>query len=163
MDSSQEIQALYSDVQRFTKKLLKKTVDSPPPVSLVENDEMLTRYHESSSRSLVPHAFYRPYNPEIIYVLSGHSKRDLGPTLAHEFTHSWQSRHCPQQDRQVKEGFATWVGYKYALARGYRREASALKRRRDHDYGQGLRHCLAIEKKKGVKGLLEFVTTETKF
>lgn len=163
IDTEAEVQALYKEVQAYVAELTGKKVDSPPPIRLVQRDEMQTRYAESASRIIDVHAFYRPYNPEMIYVLSGHSADDLGPTLAHEFTHAWQSRHCPQQDTQVKEGFATWVGYKFALSKGNRWKANEYMSFRDNDYGGGLRHCLGIEKKKGIKGLLKFVTTESKF
>lgn len=163
IDTEAEIQALYLDVQRYVSKLTGKKVDSPPPIRLVQRDEMETRYAESASRMISVHAFYRAYNPEIIYVLSGHSASDLGPTLAHEYTHAWQSRHCPQQDRQVTEGFATWVGYKYAKSKRYGWKVREIKSFDDHDYGDGLDHCLKIEKKSGIKGLLKFVSKERAF
>jgi hypothetical protein len=163
IDTPQEMDALYRDVQRFVEGLTGLKVDKLPPVLLVASDEMDTKFAESSGRSLRAHAFYKPYNPEIIYVLSGHSAYDLGPTLAHEFTHAWQSRHCPSQDRMVTEGFASWVGYKYALTKGYREQASQMLGARDPDYGEGLKHCLEIEKSSGVKGLVEWVRKNAKF
>ncbi len=157
IDTPAEIDGLYKEVQRFVEGLTGLKVDSLPPVRLVLSDEMETKFVEGSGRSMRPHAFYRPYNPEMIYVLTGHSAYDLGPTLAHEFTHAWQSRHCPQQDRMLKEGFATWVGYKYAQSKGYHSMMSGMLSLRDPDYSEGLRRCLEIEKKSGVKGLLDFV------
>ncbi len=158
-----QLDQLYTDVRNFVAKLTGKPVKDFPPVQLVEKDEMATRWVESSGRSFAAHAFYSPYNPEIIYVLSGHSASDLGPTLAHEFTHAWQSRNCPSQDRQLSEGFATWVEYKYAVSKGYQWKVNQILSKRDHDYGEGLKHCLAIEKKDGVPGLIKFVTTESRF
>jgi hypothetical protein len=163
VDTPAEIDALYKEVQRYLEGMTGLKVDTLPPVMLVQGDEMDTRFAEGSGRSFRAHAFYQPYNPEIIYVLSGHSAYDLGPTLAHEFTHAWQSRHCPQQDRMLKEGFASWVGYKYAQSKGYTGQMSAMLGARDPDYGEGLRKCLEIEKKSGVKGLLQFVRTAAKF
>lgn len=163
IDSEAELQPLYREVQRYVETLTGKKVDKAPPVLLVQADEMETRFAEGSGRSFRPHAFYRAYNPEIIYVLSGHSAYDLGPTLAHEFTHAWQSRHCPQQDRMLSEGFATWVGYKYAQSRGFHRQMSQMQGSRDPDYGEGLRRCLEIEKRSGVKGLVEFVQKAARF
>lgn len=163
IDTTAEIASLYREVQRYVETLTGLKVDSSPPVRLVQSDELDTRFTESSGRAFKAHAFYRPYNPEQIYALSGHSAYDLGPTLAHEFTHAWQSRHCPQQDRMLKEGFATWVGYKYAQSKGYTEQAAQMTRLSDPDYGEGLRKCLEIEKKSGVKGLVEFVRKSTKF
>lgn len=164
IDTSAEIETLYKEIQNFVQSLTGVKVDaSAVPVRLVQADELDTRFAESSGRSFRAHAFYRAYNPEIIYVLSGHSAYDLGPTLAHEYTHAWQSRVCPPQDRMVTEGFASWVGYKYALSKGYSEQAQQMLRARDPDYGEGLKHCLELEKKSGVKGLVEFVRKASKF
>ena len=163
IDSAGEMDALYREIQRYLDTLTDLKVDRAPPVILVQADEMDTRFAEGSGRSFRAHAFYQPYNPEIIYVLSGHSAYDLGPTLVHEFTHAWQSRHCPQQDRQLKEGFASWVAYKYAQSKGYTDQMSQMLGTRDPDYGDGLKKCLAIEKQSGVKGLLAFIQKESKF
>lgn len=163
IDTTGELDALYKEIQRYLDTLTGLKVDKAPPVMLVQADEMDTRFAESSGRSFRAHAFYKPYNPEIIYVLSGHSAYDLGPTLAHEFTHAWQSRHCPQQDRMLKEGFASWVGYKYAQSKGYTNQMSQMMQASDPDYGEGLKKCLAIEKQTGVKGLLAFVQTKSNF
>lgn len=163
IDSPGEIDTLYKEVQRFLEALTGLKVDKAPPVMLVQADEMDTRFAEGSGRSFRAHAFYQPYNPELIYVLSGHSAYDLGPTLAHEFTHAWQSRHCPQQDRMLKEGFASWVAYKYAQSKGYTDQMSQMMRATDPDYGEGLRKCLTIEKQSGVKGLLAFVQKAERF
>jgi hypothetical protein len=163
VDTPQEMDALYREVQKYVEGLTGLKVDRLPPVMLVQSDEMDTRFAEGSGRSFRAHAFYRAYNPEIIYVLSGHSSYDLGPTLAHEFTHAWQSRHCPQQDRMLSEGFASWVGYKYAQSRGYTEQMSQMMGSRDPDYGEGLKKCLEIEKRSGGKGLVEFVRKNSRF
>lgn len=164
IDTTAEIETLYKEIQNFVQTLTGVKVDaSTVPVRLVQADELDTRFAESSGRSFRAHAFYRAYNPEMIYVLSGHSAYDLGPTLAHEYTHAWQSRVCPPQDRMVTEGFASWVGYKYALSKGYSEQAQQMLRARDPDYGEGLKHCLEIEKRAGVKGLVEFVRKASKF
>ena len=164
IDSPGEIETLYREIQSFVHTLTGVKVEAASiPIRLVQSDEMDTRFAESSGRSFRAHAFYQPYNPEMIYVLSGHSAYDLGPTLAHEYTHAWQSRLCPAQDRMVTEGFATWVGYKYALSKGYTEQARQMMTLRDPDYGEGLKKCLEIEKRSGIKGLVAFVRKEQKF
>ena len=164
IDTPQEAESLYLEVQRFVQTLtLGLKVDKAPPIMLVEADEMDTRWVETSGRSMQAHAFYRAYNPEMIYALSGHSPFDLGPTLAHEFTHAWQSRFCPSQDRMVTEGFATWVEYKYAQSKGYSDHLAALRSLREPDYAEGLAKCLEMEKRLGAKGLVEWMRKNTKF
>ena len=163
IDTPAKAEALYKEVQSFVQTLTGVKVEGAPPLRLVQSDELDTRFAESSGRSFRAHAFYQPYNPEMIYLLTGHSAYDLGPTLAHEFTHAWQSRTCPPQDRMVTEGFASWVGYKYALSKGYHEQAQRMLGARDPDYGEGLRRCLEIEKKSGVKGLVKFVRESANF
>lgn len=154
---------LYKNVQRFVEGLTKAKVDRAPPLRLVQADEMDTRFAEGSGRSSKAHAFYSPYNPEQITLLSGHSAYDLGPTLAHEFTHAWQSRHCPQQDRMIKEGFASWVAYKYAQSQGYSGQMTRMLQATDPDYGEGLKRCLDLEKKLGPSGLISWMQKNSKW
>ncbi len=163
IDTPAKADALYKEVQSFVQTLTGVKVDGAPPLRLVQSDELDTRFAESSGRSFRAHAFYQPYNPEMIYLLTGHSAIDLGPTLAHEFTHAWQSRTCPPQDRMVTEGFASWVGYKFAVSKGYHEQARGMLGARDPDYGEGLKRCLEIEKKSGVKGLVKFVREAASF
>ncbi len=163
ISTDSQIESLYVEVRLFVHRLTGMPLKEYPPVRLVEQDEMATRWTEVSHRSFQTHAFYQAYNPEQIYVLSGHSASDLGPTLAHEYTHAWQSRLSPPQDRQLKEGFATWVEYKYALSKGYQWKVDQILRKNDFDYGQGLQRCLEIEKREGIPGLIKFVTTAERF
>ena len=133
-----------------------------PPIRLCDKDELQTKFVEGG-RAMDVAAFYRPYNPEQVYLLSGTSPVELKAVLSHELTHAWQSRKCPQQDRALSEGFATWTQYQYFLAQGERREAEALTRHRDPDYGASLVKLLALEKKLGRKGLVDWVQKARNF
>lgn len=154
-----QLAPIYAKVQQFVKTSLGGMVISPaPPAEVVDQDEIQTRF-TASGRSMDVDGFYRPYNPEQIYILSGQTKVETGAVLAHEYTHAWQSRNCPLQDRALTEGFATWVQYKYYVAHGDSREAIELTRNPDPDYGASLLELLALEKKVGPAGVIEFART----
>ena len=158
--TQQQAETLYKEVRTFVDTLLGGQMDRVPEVRVVDKDEIQTR---KGGRAVQVTGFYRAYNPEMVYVLSGHTAKELGPTIAHEYTHAWQSRNCPSQDRTLKEGFAVWVEYQYLLAKGERNEASSLLDTGRPDYDEGLQKCLEVEKKQGRKGLLKFVTTQGNF
>lgn len=129
---------LASQVQSFMQQLLgKEGTGDLPPIQLVDWDEMQTKFVESG-RSMEVAAFYRPYNPEMVYLMTGETEIDSCGHLAHELTHAWQSRACPSQDRALKEGMACWVQYQYLLSRGARAEAERITRHQDPDYGASL-------------------------
>lgn len=163
IDTPQKAEGLYKEIQQFVEKLTAKKIAKAPPMRLILSDEMDTLFAERSGRSFRAHAFYSPYNPEMIYLLSWHSPIDLGPTLAHEYTHAWQSRFCPSQDRMVSEGFATWVGYKYAQSKGYTKQMLQMQRTPDPDYAEGLKRCLELEKKLGAAGLTSWMQKNSRW
>lgn len=156
-----EARLLYSEVRSYVARLIKGK-QRVPDIQVVDKDELQTKMIESG-RAIQVLGFYRAYNPEMIYVLSGHSKSELAPIVAHEYVHAWQSDNCPQQDRAMTEGFATWVQYKYLISQGRVTEARGLLSTGRPDYDDGLNACLKLEKQKGISGLLKFVTTEGKF
>lgn len=129
-----------------------------PPIRMCDKDELQTR-HSEHGRSLDVIGFYAPYNPEMVYLLTGEPAVELQSVMAHEYTHAWQSRNCKQQDRAVTEGFASLVCYKWLLKKGLYAKAEALTRHSDPDYGASLVSLLAREKRIGWKPLVEWVKT----
>ncbi len=154
---------LYAEVQTFIKGTLGGIAITPwPPVQCVDKDELQTKFSEGG-RSMNVGGFYRPYNPEMIYILSYEPRLEAGAVLAHEYTHAWQTRNCPQQDRAVTEGFASWVEYKYLLSKGERAQAEQIKQKNDPDYGAALVKILEQEKKLGSPAkLIEWARTAKK-
>lgn len=129
------------------------------PLKFRTRDEVSVENNGSGGRTMELDGFYRPYNPEEIWVVSGLSAaRTLG-VMAHEMTHCWQSDNAPLQDRKLKEGFARWVQYHVLLHEGYTSAAYALTRSGDDDYLGGLLALLAVEKQKGVKGVIDLART----
>lgn len=132
------------------------------PLKFRTRDEVSVENNGNGGRTMELDGFYRPYNPEEIWVVSGLSAaRTLG-VMAHEMTHCWQSDNAPLQDRKLKEGFARWVQYHVLLNEGYTSAAYALTRFGDDDYLGGLLALLAVEQQKGVKGVIELARTASR-
>ncbi len=158
----EQLEQIYTSVRKFVQNTLKGlSITPPPPVKLADLDEIQTKFSETG-RSMEVGGFYRPYNPEMIYILSGYQPEECAAVLVHEYTHAWQSRNCPLQDRALKEGFATWVEYKYLMSIGRPRKAFRLTQKNDPDYGASLIKLLAYEKKTNPHKVIEYARTHKK-
>lgn len=131
------VAVLAGQIQSYMVSQLGPEARSLPPIQLVDQDELQTKFNESG-RAVAVVAFYRPYNPEMVYLLSGETELNSCGHLVHELTHAWQSRTCQAQDRALSEGFACWVQYQYLMSRGAQSEAQALTHHQDPDYGASL-------------------------
>jgi len=100
----------------------------------------------------------------IIYVLRGSSPDSAFETLAHEYAHVWQARHCPRNQELIfKEGFAEWVSYRAMVHRKMYSRAEEKLKETDAIYGEGLRKMLELERKIGRRELINYVKTHTSF
>lgn len=152
-----KVDRLALEVNNYLKQLLgKEHTSNLPPIQLVDLDELQTKFNEGG-RAMSVVAFYRPYNPEMVYLLSGESELQSCSHLVHELTHAWQSRACPPQDRALTEGFACWVQYQYLVSRGETAEAQRLTQHRDPDYGASLRKLLPRSQALGKEKFLQAV------
>ncbi len=156
-----QAETLYSKVVKFADGLLKDKVKPLPPVRICDDDELQTRFIEGG-RAMQVAGFYQPYNPEQIYIRSYETLVEAGGTLAHEYTHAWQSRHAVQQDRALKEGFANWVEYHYLISIGEPGRAASLTQSSDPDYGASLQRLLELERKSGKAAVIKLGRTGTK-
>lgn len=125
-------------------------------------DEIQVQHCSTGGRSISVGGYYRPYDPETIWIVAGQSRVDTAADMVHELTHAWQSTNAPQQDRMISEGFAMWCQYKVLLMMGQEKKASYLLGITDPDYGDGLRLYIGIEAKGGLPAVLEFAKTATK-
>lgn len=154
-----ELDGLFTKVRKYVDKELGGTAVSPSLyVQIADKDELQTKLNEGG-RAVDANGFYQPYNPEKIYILTGLTRGECAGVAAHEYTHAWQSRNCPSQDRALTEGFACWVQYHYLVSAGFPEDARQLLRRSDADYGQSLHKLLEMEKKIGVKKVIEYART----
>jgi hypothetical protein len=148
---------LQQSVVTYLQSLLGPTALKPcPPVKVVDQDEIQTKF-TASGRSIQVSGFYQANNPEMVYLLSGSPPIELLSVMSHEYTHAWQSRNCPAQDRALSEGFACWTQYKFLVSRGELNRAEQLTRHQDSDYGASLVKILEREKKIGPVKLVEWV------
>lgn len=155
-------QTLAREANAFLTRLLgPKHTATLPPIQLVDLDEMQTKSNEGG-RAVDAVAFYRPYNPEMVYVLSGETELDICQHLVHELTHAWQSRACPPQDRALKEGFASWMQYQYLVSKGAMDKARLLPYHQDPDYGASLALLLKREAALGQARFLQAVQKATR-
>jgi len=131
------------------------------PLKYRTRDEVMVENNSTGGRTIDLDGFYRPYNPEEIWIVSGLSvPRTLG-AMAHELTHAWQSTESPLQDRKLKEGFARWIQYKVMVSQGYDEVAAGLRSEPDPDYGGGLRALLEIEERQGPAAVIEVARKKT--
>ena len=157
--SQTELDSIFAKIRKYVDKELGGEVVSPSLyVQIADKDELQTKLNEGG-RAVDANGFYQPYNPEKIYILTGLTRGDCSGVAAHEYTHAWQSRNCPSQDRALTEGFACWVQYHYLVSAGFRDDAKDLLGRSDADYGQSLHKLLEMEKKVGMKKVIEFART----
>lgn len=102
--------------------------------------------------------FYRKGDNFSIYVLYGLRPNDLYQVLAHELAHAWMSENAKsERSLEESEGFAQWVAYHFLGHRGLQ-EQQQLLLAGDDVYASGLRLMLQIEKERGRRGVIEFVT-----
>ena len=99
---------------------------------------------------------------ETIFIITGIAEDRAWITLAHELTHFWQKRNCPNpQDLALLEGFAEWTAYKLAEHHELYRAMLSMRRNVAEPYHTGLHTLLALEQKLGVQGVIQFARTET--
>ena len=157
--TQEQLEDLYDGVQRFLRNdETGVLVNFDLQVKLADRDEFYTQLARGG-RAIAAVGFYSPYNPERIFILKGREKLESSSTLVHEYTHAWQSRNCPSQDRALSEGFACYVQYRYLQSLGRRGMAQRLTTNSDPDYGASLKTLLAYERKVGVKGVVEYAKT----
>jgi hypothetical protein len=138
------------------------TVDRTILLKVRPREEVQVHFNSTGSRNISVGGYYQAFNPETIWMVAGHSKTRTTSDIAHELAHAWQSSNCPLQDRIITEGFATWCGFKTALMLGDRDFASRILGITAPDYAEGLKLFLAVEKKEGIPGVIQFARTATK-
>ena len=106
-------------------------------------------------------AFGRKYSSIIkadIYILKYIPSDVAYRVLSHELAHAWhEERMDARKPQLIIEGFAEWVSYTLLRQKGLKHMAKSMTTRNDV-YGKGLKEMLRIQKKRGFKGVLEYVT-----
>ena len=153
----QVAQSLYQMVIQQSRAIFEKDVQHIPLLRIVEPAELavVRQRHQLSLPTLsaaklhVLGFFEQQGQMRAIYIERALPRATLIGTLAHEYAHAWQADHAPhKQDLFRREGFAEWLSWSVLVALGHTREAARATRRED-EYGQGLRHFIALEKRAG--------------
>ena len=99
---------------------------------------------------------------ETVYIITGIAKDRAWITLAHELTHFWQKRNCPNPQALVLlEGFAEWTAYKLAEHNALHRAMLSKRRNVAEPYHTGFHAFLGLEQKIGIQGVIKYARTET--
>ncbi|HEY3997604.1 MAG TPA: basic secretory protein-like protein [Candidatus Xenobia bacterium] len=152
-------QALFKQAYAIMAEMGLK-IDRDILLNFRTRDELNTENAGHGGRTLELNGFYRAYNPESVWVVSGLTKSETIGVMVHELTHAWQSTESPQQDRKLTEGFARWVEYHTYLKIGDADTARTIQEDPDPDYGGGLRYLLDLEKKQGIPAVVQFARTQ---
>ncbi len=153
----QVAQSLYQMVVQQARAIFEKDVQHVPLLRVVNPTELAavrSRYEVvipviGAAQPHVLGFFEQQGLMRTIYVERALPRITLIGTLAHEYAHAWQADHAPPtQNLFLREGFAEWVSWSLLVALGHTQEAAQATRRED-DYGRGLRHFIALEKRSG--------------
>lgn len=153
----QVVQTLYQMVIQQARMVFEQDVRQIPLLRIVEPAQLavVRQRHEHIAPIIgatKQHVlgFFEQQGPErTIYIERALPRITLIGTLAHEYAHAWQADYAPTgQDLFRREGFAEWLSWSLLVALNHTREAARATRRED-DYGRGLRHFIALEKRSG--------------
>jgi hypothetical protein len=94
----------------------------------------------------------------MIYVRKGLGRNKFMSILAHEMAHAFlKEEELMPRDRYLREGFARWVEHLYLVDVGEIKEAEKLYKLKSFRAGKAVESYFALEKKIGVKGVMDIV------
>jgi hypothetical protein len=149
---------IFQDIREDLKTMFGMTVSGPVELNLVE-PKVMDDLFKSSPYHGAEIGLYRHHNGRHeIYVMKDWSRDLCSGVTAHEYTHAWQTEHCPPgQEQVIREGFARWVEAKYYDKIGAYQMVENLRAVGDPVYGVGYKTMLAWEDKYGAPGLVKLV------
>jgi hypothetical protein len=157
--SPRQLGPLYEGTVRFFQKQMKMRLKTRPRLKVTDQRFLLKEF------GIADHTFglyTDSAEEETIFIITGIAEDRAWITLAHELTHFWQKRNCPNpQDLALLEGFAEWTAYKLAEHHELYRAMLSMRRNVAEPYHTGLHTLLALEQKLGVQGVIQFARTET--
>lgn len=152
---------VYEETIDFFRRKLKMKFKEEPHLKVVDSRFMKKHFNCSPYTWGV---YVKKEEAEALYIISGISLDKAYTTLAHEMTHFWQKRNCPQgQNLVLVEGFAEWVAYQLAHHKNFNRAMLGIRRNLAEPYYTGFRQMRQIADKQGVKGAIKFAKTQKTF
>lgn len=151
-----QVSAVKAEVLNYLSSHLDMNVSHKITYTLQGEDFIKEKSHGLSGD--LNGLFYRKGDKFDIYVLYGLRRNDLYQVLAHEIAHAWMSENAKhERSLEESEGFAQWVAYHFLGHRGLQEQQRMLLIG-DDVYASGLRKMLQIEKERGQRGVLDYVT-----
>lgn len=147
---------IYQKAHKFLSNELNLPVTPPPYMTMATEDEILVQHNSISAK--VTHnlsGFYRPFNPEKIFILNNLSKNKMAGVMAHELTHAWASRNLPSLPDILEEGFARWVELKWYESQEEKNLMNQILTDPDPVYGDGLRLLRKLEQSGGKERIMK--------
>jgi hypothetical protein len=161
-------QTLFDETVAGIVNHLNLVVHSGVALRLVDLPDLRAVHHRSPPQSTdhSPSAsdeprtlglYVRKGNTRVIYMLYGLPRLIFRTTLAHEYTHAWQSENCQQlQDDFLREGFAEWVAFYHLLWLGATKAARCMMKS-THPYRPALERLFELERNVGQQGVIEYI------
>ncbi len=149
---------LFNWVTQIIIERLRLSTHIPLVAKLVDRNQLLELVAEKEESPSEPETIFGIYRAEdlnrVVYVEYGLPQILFIQVAAHEYAHAWQRENCPMlNSRLVSEGFSEWVAYKVLQAMGTRKKQAIMLQRADL-YGDGLRWMLAVERERGIVGVV---------
>ena len=99
-----------------------------------------------------------------VFFASGLPRERLLTVAAHEYAHAWHSENHGQYARcsnEFREGFAEWVSYRVNQRLAREAELKHLLSQKAGDYIQGLQKFLELERRVGLREVLQAATSRS--
>lgn len=157
-----DVQALFTKARTNISKDFGIFVSGTINIQLVDA-QTLDSLYSGAYRGAEIGLYVCKNGKQTIYIMKNLPSDECYGTICHEYTHAWQTQNCPlSQELCLKEGFARYIEYYSLLNDGAYTLANNIKEQADPVYGVGLKHLFDIEKKSGIKGVVQYVKTTSK-
>lgn len=106
----------------------------------------------------------RHMQPSVVSLLDHVPPERMVAVAVHEYAHVWHAENNPQYPQTTtifREGFAEWVTFKVSQALSRHEQTTLMRNPSGGDYYTGLMKFLELERRRGVRGVLNYATHAT--
>jgi hypothetical protein len=147
---------LYLLYQNIIKSIMNIINHNLPPIDIIKLVTLKELRNVRKWASRNTKGYYTNINgKKAIYVIKGLSKEVATGTIVHELAHYYQDLtgiKCKYE--KIHEGFAEWLSYKVLLLHKMDSQINLMINNSYKVYSNGLNLFIEIEKKNGIKGVL---------